>query len=87
MTRHRCGAAAAERPAAAAVDRYLLGGPGPQQQTRYSGGTDGRTPYRYKDPWCTYRVQVRYDTIRDAVLKCAQELTFSQLNLPYGTNN
>jgi len=62
-------------------------GPGPQQQTRYSGGTDGRTPYRYKDPWCTYRVQVRYDTIRDAVLKCAQELTFSQLNLPYGTNN
>jgi len=27
-----------------------------------------------------------YDTIRDAILTCAQKLT-SQLNLPYGTNN
>jgi len=27
-----------------------------------------------------------YDTIRDAILTCAQKLT-SQLNLPYGTNS
>jgi len=59
------GAVLLRRPAAAAIDRYLLpAGPGPQQQTRRSGmlrsidGTDirrdgetgGRTAYRYIHP-------------------------------------
>ena len=41
-------------------------------------------PYRPNHPILCTDCHVYYDTIRDAILTCAQKLTQSQLNLPHG---